>query len=141
MEIPAPPEPVDTLVEPKTVAAVTSMPVHIVVPFVMGWISVLVGVALMTAAGQMVDHPTILGRFLPLFWAGPVVTIFSAVRKRAGTLLLSALSTVLLVLGAARDYTHTHRVAGRYELWLAGAALLVTLAGWLGGRLSRPHRA
>lgn len=141
MDIPVPPEPAAALDAVNIPGPVTSLPVRIVVPFVLGWIGVLVGVALMTAAGQMVDHPTLLGRLLPLFWAGPVITIFLAIRKRPGTLLLSAGSTVVLAMGSARDYTHHHRVAGRYELWLAAAALGVTLAGWLGGILSRPRPA
>jgi hypothetical protein len=98
---------------------------------VVGWLGVLTGLGLTTAAAQIVDHPTIQGRFLPLFWVGPVLTIFTAVRNRPNVIALSALSTFVLAIGAAIDLGHRHPIAGRYEFWLAASALLVTLAGWL----------
>jgi hypothetical protein len=101
---------------------------------VVGWLGVLTGLGLTTAAAQLVDHPTIQGRFLPLFWVGPVLTVFAAVRKRPNVVTLSALSTFVLAIGAAIDFGHRHPIAGRYEFWLAASALLVTLAGWLNVR-------
>ena len=98
---------------------------------IVGWLGVLTGLGLITAAAQIVDHPTIQGRFLPVFWVGPVLTVFSAIRKRPNVVALSALSTLVLAIGAAIDFGHRHPIAGRYEFWLAASALLVTLAGWL----------
>jgi hypothetical protein len=98
---------------------------------VVGWLGVLTGLGLTTAAAQIVDHPTIQGRYLPFFWVGPVLTVFTAVRKRPHVVALSALSTVVLAIGAAIDFGHRHPIAGRYEFWLAASALLVTVAGWL----------
>ncbi len=98
---------------------------------IVGWLGVLTGLGLITAAAQIVDHPTIQGRFLPVFWLGPVLTVFSAIRKRPNVVALSALSTLVLAIGAAIDFGHRHPIAGRYEFWLAASALLVTLAGWL----------
>jgi hypothetical protein len=97
---------------------------------VVGWLGVLTGLGLTTAAAQIVDHPTIQGRFLPIFWFGPVLTVFTALRKRPHVVGLSALSTLVLAIGAAIDVGHRHPIAGRYEFWLATSALLVTLAGW-----------
>ncbi len=118
--------PVDeiTTVAPKPPRASTIL-------VVVGWLGVLTGLGLTTAAAQIVDHPTIQGRFLPLFWVGPVLTVFAAVRKRPNVVALSALSTLVLAIGAAIDFGHRHPIAGRYEFWLAASALLVTLAGWL----------
>jgi hypothetical protein len=107
---------------------------------VVGWLGVLTGLGLTTAAAQIVDHPTIQGRFLPVFWVGPVLTVFTAVRKRPHVVALSALSTLVLAIGAAIDLGHRHPIAGRYEFWLAASALLVTLAGWLSLRSKKPDR-
>ena len=107
---------------------------------VVGWLGVLTGLGLTTAAAQIVDHPTIQGRFLPLFWVGPVLTVFSAVRKRPSVVALSALSTLVLAIGAAIDFGYRHPIAGRYEFWLAASAFLVTLAGWLSSRSGKPDR-
>jgi hypothetical protein len=104
---------------------------------VVGWLGVLTGLGLTTAAAQIVDHPTIQGRFLPVFWVGPVLTVFTAVRNRPHMVALSALSTVVLAIGAAIDFGHRHAIAGRYEFWLAASAALVTLAGWLRSRSSK----
>ena len=101
---------------------------------IVGWLGVLTGLGLITAAAQIVDHPTIQGRFLPVFWVGPVLTVFSALRRRPNVVALSALSTFVLAIGAAIDFGHRHPIAGRYEFWLAAAAFLVTLAGWLSMR-------
>jgi hypothetical protein len=124
--------PVDvaTTVAPKLSQAST-------IVLVVGWLGVLTGLGLITAAAQIVDHPTIQGRFLPLFWVGPVLTVFTAVRKRPNVVALSALSTFVLAIGAAIDFGHRHPIAGRYEFWLAASALLVTLAGWLSLRSSK----
>jgi hypothetical protein len=99
--------------------------------FVVGWLGVLTGLGLITASAQIVDHPTIQGRFLPLFWVLPVLTVFSAIRKRPNVVGLSAIGTFVLAIGAAIDLGHRHPIAGRYEFWLAASALFVTLAGWL----------
>jgi hypothetical protein len=110
---------VDTLARPAaTVLAV-------------GWVGVLIGLGFVTAAAQMVDHPVIMGRLAPLFWAAPVWTVLSATRQRPKALWFSALSAAGLVVGGALDLAKRHPVAGRYELWLAGAAVLVTVAAWL----------
>lgn len=114
----------ETTVETKPSRAST-------IVLVVGWLGVLTGLGLITAAAQIVDHPTIQGRFLPVFWVGPVLTVFSALRKRPNVAALSALSTFVLAIGAAIDFGHRHPIAGRYEFWLAASALLVTLAGWL----------
>jgi hypothetical protein len=105
---------------------------------VVGWLGVLTGLGLTTAAAQIVDHPTIQGRFLPVFWVGPVLTVFAAIRTRPNVIALSALSTFVLAIGAAIDFGHRHSIAGRYEFWLAASALLVTLATWLS---LRPRKA
>jgi hypothetical protein len=102
-----------------------------------GWLGVLTGLGLITAAAQMVDHPTVQGRFLPVFWVAPVLTIFSAVRRRTNAVAFSAMGTVGLAVGAAIDLANQHRIAGRYELWLAASALLVTAAGWLSARSTK----
>jgi hypothetical protein len=99
-----------------------------------GWLGVLTGLGLITASAQLVDHPTVQGRFLPVFWVVPVLTIFSAIRKRTNALAFSALGTVGLAIGAAIDFGNQHKVAGRYEFWLTASALLVTAAGWLSNR-------
>jgi hypothetical protein len=117
---------VEPVVEATTVAPSSSRASTMLV--VVGWLGVLTGLGLTTAAAQIVDHPTIQGRFLPLFWVGPVLTVFTAVRKRPHVLALSALSTVVLAMGAAVDLGQGHSIAGRYESWLAASALLVTIA-------------
>ncbi len=104
---------------------------------VVGWLGVLTGLGLTTAAAQIVDHPTIQGRFLPIFWVGPVLTVFGALRKRPNVVALSALSTFVLAIGAAIDFGHRHPIAGRYEFWLAASAGLVTVAGWLTSRSNK----
>lgn len=103
---------------------------------VVGWLGVLTGLGFITAAAQIVDHATFQGRFLPIFWVGPVLTMFGAIRSRPRIVLLSAVSTVVLAIGAAVDVSRNHRIAGRYEFLLAGSAALVTAAAWLVTRSS-----
>jgi hypothetical protein len=122
----------DAPVEP--VKALSKLTASLVV---FGWLGVLTGLGLITAAAQMVDHPTVQGRFLPVFWVAPVLTIFSAIRRRTNAIALSALGTFGLAIGAAIDFGYGHKVAGRYEFWLAASALLVTASGWLSGRSTK----
>jgi hypothetical protein len=127
---------IDPVEQPAAVAS--NLPKATAILLVVGWLGVLTGLGLITAAAQIVDHPTIQGRFLPVFWVGPVLTVFSAVRKRPHVIGLSALSTFVLAIGAAIDFGHRHPIAGRYEFWLAASALLVTLGAWLS---LRPRKA
>ncbi len=131
MDVPPPltadPVPVVGPLDEATAADTKALKASTIV-IVVGWLGVLTGLGLTTAAAQIVDHPTIQGRFLPVFWVGPVLTVFTAVRKRPHVVALSALSTLVLAIGAAIDVGHRHPVAGRYEFWLAASALLVTLA-------------
>jgi ABC-type antimicrobial peptide transport system permease subunit len=123
---------VEAAVEPvKALSKVTASLV------VFGWLGVLTGLGLITAAAVMVDHPTVQGRFLPVFWVAPVLTIFSAARRRTNAIALSALGTFGLAIGAAIDLGYGHKVAGRYEFWLAASALLVTAAGWSSARSTK----
>lgn len=96
-----------------------------------GWAGILLGVGLITASAQMVDHPVVIGRLAPLFWAAPIWTMLSATRRRPTALWASGVGSAGLIIGALVDISRHHPVAGRYELWLAGASLLVCLAGWL----------
>jgi hypothetical protein len=134
MDVP-PPVTADPVPEVGPVEDTTGMDTKPATPstivLVVGWLGVLTGLGLITAAAQIVDHPTIQGRFLPLFWVGPVLTVFTAIRKKPHVVALSILSTLVLAIGAAIDVGHRHPIAGRYEFWLAASALLVTLAGWL----------
>ncbi len=140
MDVPPPvtadPVPDVGLVDEETAAESKPSKASTIVVIV-GWLGVLTGLGLITAAAQIVDHPTIQGRFLPVFWVGPVLTVFSALRKRPNVVALSALSTFVLAIGAAIDFGHRHPIAGRYEFWLAASALLVTLAGWLSLRSNK----
>jgi hypothetical protein len=134
----------EPLSEVATVEAVPTtppgLPTATMILLVVGWLGALTGLGLITAAAQIVDHPTVQGRFLPLFWVGPVLTIFAATRRRTNVVALSALSTFALAIGAAIDFGHHHRIAGRYEFWLAASALLITVAGWLSIRSAKPDR-
>lgn len=105
-----------------------------------GWAGVLLGLGLITAAAQMVDHPVVMGRFAPLFWAAPIWTILAATRRRSTALLSSGLGNAGLLLGAMVDISRHHPVAGRYELWLAGASLLVSVSAWLTRPLGPPAK-
>lgn len=109
-----------------------------VVLFCFGWLGVLTGLGFVTAAAQMVDHATVMGRYLPLFWVVPVLTLVAAFRQRPNVLGLSALGVFGLAVGAALDLGHRHPVAGRYEFWLAAAGVLVTVAGWMMANPSKP---
>jgi hypothetical protein len=107
------------------------LPKSTAIVLVVGWVGVLIGLAFITAAAQLVDHPVIFGRLAPFFWVLPIWTALSAARRRPVTLPVSVLATVGIFIGGLLDLSRRHPVAGRYELWLAGSALLVTLAGWI----------
>jgi hypothetical protein len=98
---------------------------------VFGWLSVLTGLTLVTIGAIMVDHATVIGRLLPVFLTGPLWTLAQALRYRTNAVAVSAASAVGLLVGGAIDLVRDHPVAGRYELALAVAAGLVSIAAQL----------
>jgi hypothetical protein len=98
---------------------------------VIGWVVVLTGLGFISVAAQLVDHNTLVGRFLPAFWSAPILGVLAALRHKVSAVAYSTFGAALLVVGSIIDISHHHPIAGRYELWLAGAGLLVTLACWL----------
>jgi hypothetical protein len=98
---------------------------------VIGWVVVLIGLGFVSVAAQLIDHSTLVGRFLPLFWGAPIFAILTALRHKVAAVGYSTLAAIVLAIGAVVDVARHHPIAGRYELWLAGSAILVTLASWL----------
>jgi Na+/phosphate symporter len=98
---------------------------------VIGWVVVLTGLGFVSVAAQLIGHSTLVGRFLPVFWGAPIFAVLTALRHKVAAVGYSTLAAILLAVGAVIDVSRHHPIAGRYELWMAGSGILVTLAGYL----------